>query len=82
MLEKKSHETSASEVPRVKSYDMLKSGYVYGGNVKKATQPKLRTFSSWWLVAMNKRTGLCNKRKVLLLHRPISLFIATNHQEL
>jgi hypothetical protein len=35
MLQKNAHETSASEVPMVESYDMLKSGYLYGGNVLK-----------------------------------------------
>ena len=34
MLQKNAHEISASEVPMVKSYDMLKSGYLYGENVK------------------------------------------------
>jgi hypothetical protein len=33
MLQKDTHETSASEVPMVKSYDMLKLGYLCGENV-------------------------------------------------
>ena len=35
MLQKNAHEVSASEVPMVKSYDVLKLGYLYGENVKK-----------------------------------------------
>ena len=34
MLQKNAHEVSASEVPMVKSYDVLKLGYLYGENVK------------------------------------------------
>jgi hypothetical protein len=34
MLQKNAHETSATEVPMVKSYDVLKLGYFYGENVK------------------------------------------------
>ena len=33
-LQKNSHEISASEVPMVESYDVLKSGYLYGENDK------------------------------------------------
>ena len=35
MLQKNAHEISASEVPMVESYDVLKSGYLYGENDKK-----------------------------------------------
>jgi hypothetical protein len=35
MLQNNAHEISASEVPMIKSYDMLKSGYLYGENMKK-----------------------------------------------
>ena len=34
MLQKNAHEISSPEVPMVKSYDALKSGYLYGENVK------------------------------------------------
>ena len=34
MLQKNAHEISASEVPMVESYDVLKSGYLYGENDK------------------------------------------------
>jgi hypothetical protein len=38
MLQKTAHETSASEVPMVKSYDVLKLGYLYGEYVKNRFQ--------------------------------------------
>jgi hypothetical protein len=34
MLQKNTHEIPASKVPMVKSYDLLKLGYLYGQNIK------------------------------------------------
>ena len=45
MLQKNAYEESASEVPMVKSYDVLKLGYLYGENVfKKRFNDKIGVF--------------------------------------
>ena len=44
MLQKNAHEVSASEVPMVKSYDVLKLGYLYGENVKTVFNDKIGVF--------------------------------------
>ena len=58
MLQKNAHEISASEAPMVKSYDLLKSGYSYGENVKTNQLFRCGTDISGWLVDADKRIGL------------------------
>ena len=44
MLQKNAHEISASEVPMVKSSDVLKLGYLYGENEKNVFNDKIGVF--------------------------------------
>ena len=45
------------------------SGTIFFPSHAKTTQHKFGTDISWWLVATNKRIGLCNSHRVWLLHR-------------
>ena len=60
MLQKNAHEISASEVPMVKSYGMLKLGYLHGDNVR---NPFLTIKSGYFLTLCDDM--VCHKVKDL-----------------
>ena len=61
MLQKNAYEISASEVPMVKSYDVLKLGYLYGENIK---NPFSTIKSGYFLTSCEK--NVCHKVKELI----------------